>query len=186
MGNGTYNITQSTPIPTFTPNEILLYNLQITASNNWSCQYIGGSGSYTGYTITQFITELTNSTLGPPNNGGLPQFGTGESPPDIIVRMACWVVVVLTSGDASQLWFQSDPIKTINDCSSDYYQLTVTSFGSGNPTILYFAVPLIHDGENDEYTLYLTVNSGTGPTPSSIDPSIRNHGIHPPKRPGHK
>ena len=177
MAQGSYNFGGTAP--SFTLGEILLYCLQVTVSN-WTCSYISGSGSYTSYSsISTFIADLQSGSLAPPD-GPLPTFAPGDSPPDLLVRMPCYVVVLLSSSDQPSLCFKSTPMTTGTDCSSKYFALTETSNGSQeNRTVAYFAVPVVASTDQDvidPYTMFLQYMSGTLVITHSIDPCIKNRG----------
>jgi hypothetical protein len=177
MAQGSYPFGGSAP--SFAMQEILLYCLQVTISTN-TYIYTSSSGSYTCYTsIGAFMSDLVAGAL-PPPNGPLPPFGTGDAVPDIIMRKPSFVVVELSSTDQPTLCFQSTAMTTGTDCSSRYYDLTEASTSSmGNPTIAYFAVPVVAPASQrviDPYALFLQYTSGGSTILYDIDPCLRNQG----------
>lgn len=165
--------------PPFEFGEILLYRLQITVGS-WSFAYVTGSGSYTSYaSIGDFISDLQDGDL-PAPDGHLPPFGSTGAPPDLIVRMPCFVVVVLSSPDQPSLCFQLPPMTTGADCSSKYFDLTETCLDSlGAPTVAFFTVPVVQPASlrvADPYTLYVQYTSNGSTITHTIDPCIRNQG----------
>src|ERR1700727_2144884 len=177
MAQGSHNFGGTAP--QFTAGEILLYCLQVTVSG-WTCNYISGSGSYTTYSsISAFIADLQSGSL-PPPNGPLRPFLRGDSVPDIVLRMPCYVVILLSSSDQPSLCFQTTAMTTGTDCSSKYYALTETSNASHeNQTVAYFAVPVVaptSQGVIDPYTMFLQYMSGGSVITHSIDPCLKNRG----------
>ena len=169
--------------PGFTTCEILLINLQISVSGGWTSTYLDGSGSYTGYeSIAAFISELQSGELGDPDSP-LPTFAPGDAPPDILVRMPCYVVIVVSSSDQPSICFQPTPMTTGTDCSGKYYDLTEPyNDGDGKPRVLYFAVPVVAvytTNVVDPYTMNVEYTSGGTVITHSIDPCIKNRGWHP-------
>jgi len=165
--------------PAFEQQEILLYSLQITVSDNWACAYVSGSGSYTTYSsIGAFITALQSGSLSTP--GPLPPFAAGDTAPDLLVTTPGYVVVVLSSPDQPSICFQPTAMTTGTDCSSKYYSLTETSAGTTTgPTVAYFAVPVVAPASQnvaDPYTLFVQYTSGALPVTHRIDPCIKNRG----------
>jgi hypothetical protein len=177
MAQGSYAFGGTAP--GFTLGEILLYRLQITVST-WACTYLSNSGSYTSYsTIDAFIAGLKSGTL-PPPDGPLPTFGPGESAPDLIVRMPCYVVIILSSSDQPSICFQSTALTTGTDCSSQYFALTLISVDSPvKQAVAYFAVPVVQPaskGVDDPYTMFVKYIANGSVVTHSIDPTICNHG----------
>ncbi|HEX4158846.1 MAG TPA: hypothetical protein VHY79_10250 [Rhizomicrobium sp.] len=177
MAKGSYPLGGAAP--SFAMQEILLYCLQVTISTN-TYIYTGSSGSYTCYTsIGAFMSDLQAGRL-PAPNGALPPFASGEAVPDIIIVEPCFVVVALSSPDQPTLCFQATGMTTGADCSNKYYALTEAGTSSaGNPTVAYFAVPVVAPaslGVADPYTLFLQYISGGSTILYDIDPCLRNQG----------
>lgn len=166
-----------TTAPSFTAQEILLYQLQVTVAT-WSCAYASSSGSYTRYSsISSLISDLQNGVLGAPD-GSLPSFESGDECPDILVREPCYVVIVVSGADDSTLAFQSRPLTMAQSLGSRYCGLTEPYADSdGAYRVCYFAVPNPPVGADDPYSMYLQY--GSSPTLHSIDPAIKNRGIQP-------
>ena len=177
MAQGSYPFGGTPPV--FMASDILLYCLQVTVGTG-ACSYISGSGTYTSITsINTFMAALEAGTL-PPPDGPLPTFGPGDAPPDILVTMPCYVVIVLSSSDQPSLCFQTTAMTTGGDCATKYFGLTEASRSTvWHPTIAYFAVPVVAPTSQhviDPYTMFLQYSSGGSTIIYDIDPCIKNRG----------
>lgn len=166
-------------VANFPLSEILLYCIHVN-TGDWTCSYDAGGNAYGSdkyASIGAFIYDLQRDSLAAPS-GPLP-VGANDTAPDIIVRNPCYVVVKLSSDDAT-LCYQAEAMRTATDCSVYYRGLTrAFNDSDGRNRVVYFAVPNPRYNVDDPYNLYVQYGSGVpegDPILKTIDPKIKNRG----------
>jgi hypothetical protein len=168
----------------WTPQQIILYQLSMEFDGGIEYVYLSGSGTTTNTNINSLIQSLVAGT--PSASGALP---SGQTPPDLIVTVPCYVVVQL---DSSINWaFEPGvaPILTQNNLGTKYCALNLvdasgnvyaaTAPSSPNCLILYFSVVSVapsSDGVADPFSYYFQITTSTGEHNVILDPVIKNHG----------
>ncbi|MGD0191708.1 MAG: hypothetical protein ABSD74_13285 [Rhizomicrobium sp.] len=178
-----YALGSGTP-PGWTPQQIILYQLSMEFDGSLEYVYLSGSGTTTSTDINSFIQSLVDGT--PSASGPLP---SGQTPPDLIVTVPCYVVVQL---DSSINWaFEPSvaPILTQNNLATKYCALNLvdssgniypaTAPSSPNCLILYFSVVSVApstEDVNDPFNYYFQFTTSSGTHNVILDPEMKNRG----------
>lgn len=173
------------PGTNFQPEYILFYRLYAdnTVPASWTFDY-PVSGLYDSIDVTQFVSLVLADDL--PDMSATPD--DPLDPPSITVTDQCYVVIQLTSNDATMAFQAGVPaIKTASDCHLAYRRLVhvdadgntyvgkTPAPGGALCNIVYFAVKSVKPDDDDPYDIFVQYG-GTTAVVKVIDPAIKNRG----------
>jgi hypothetical protein len=191
----------TTPYYSFLPTEILYHRLQVAGTSTYS--YLSGSGIYRNASnpgdevqpsdFDEFIAALVDGDPSDANSvvydDPLHNFANGA--PNIVVKKQCYVVVELNGPPGMRFLPGAPAIKTVYNVPHYYYDLKhIDSAGNTGGTSTPMDVPCLlfyfsvehpyNDHVDDQFNLYLQIDSPQSVTFVAVDPYIKNRGGTPP------
>lgn len=176
----------SWPAPSPASYEIIFHKLKITRYDDPylkpTIENLAESGVYSQISISTFISNVQAQNFPSTGKGPL-YYEPGDTPPDIVAKHPCYVVIQIVGNNDDTLSFQDDipALRTEYDRHTKYRGLAPAYYDvDGHCRVIKFQNFDASERDPDLFNMYLQYISPEQPAgppiPWLIDPKIKNRG----------